>query len=104
VTHADAIIVVVTDRFGNASANQTGAVTVNGVPVITAPANAAVGVAHSNPIAGISLSESGNTTGELFTITPDRHAGGADGVSGTGPTGSTTPPTISQGGQVGAFF
>jgi hypothetical protein len=64
----DTIAINVSDSLGNVAAPQSIAVTVNGPPVISAPA--AVTVAQGTvPIAGLSVSESGITDGETFTAT-----------------------------------
>src|SRR5438309_406293 len=51
------------------AAQQTIAVTVNGLPVIAVPGPVTVGVGKQFAIAGVSLSETGNTVGETFTVT-----------------------------------
>ena len=76
-TPSDTITVNASDRFGNKATADQIAVTVNGLPVITAPAAATVGVGQSTSISGVSLAESGNTTQYMKTytaipyITPD---------------------------------
>src|SRR5258705_517347 len=65
------------------------------MPVITAPATAVVGVGKPIGISGVSLSETGNTTGETFTVTLV-DTNGLLSATGTGITGSgTTTLTIS---------
>ena len=56
-----------TDGFGN-TATQQIAVTVNGAPVMTTPAQT-IGITEADMITGVSVTESGNTTGETFTAT-----------------------------------
>src|SRR5258705_266680 len=64
------------------------------MPVITAPATAVVGVGKPIGISGVSLSETGNTTGETFTVTLV-DTNGLLSATGTGITGSgTTTLTI----------
>ena len=56
--------------FGNAATAQTIAVTVNGAPVIAVPGAQTVALGTATAIAGVSLAETGNTTGsETFTVT-----------------------------------
>jgi hypothetical protein len=97
---SDAITLNAVDSFGNTAAEQTIAVTVNGLPVITAPASTTVGVGKAHAISGVSLSESGNTTGETFTVTvADRYGDlsvTGSGVSGSGTTSLTIVGSLSQ--------
>ena len=66
----DTITVNASDSFGNGATAQTIAVTANGVPVITVPGAQTLGINQLTAISGISLAESGNTTGsETFTVT-----------------------------------
>src|ERR1019366_154577 len=58
-----------TDGFGNVSSQKTISLSVNGAPVITAPTTATSGVSKPTAISGVSLAESGNTTGETFLMT-----------------------------------
>ncbi|WP_158746201.1 hypothetical protein, partial [Acidisphaera sp. L21] len=55
----DTIRLAALDSFGNAAANANVGVTVNGLPVLAAPATAVVGVGKAGAIAGLSLSETG---------------------------------------------
>ena len=66
---SDTITVNASDSFGNARDADDRGVTVNGLPVITAPTAETVGVGKAASIPGVSLSESGNTAGETFTVT-----------------------------------
>ena len=66
---SDALTVNATDGFGNVSSQQTISLTVNGTPVITAPANETAGVSKPLAINGVSLVETGNTTNETFFMT-----------------------------------
>ncbi len=97
---ADTITVDASDSLGGAAAQQQIAVTVNGAPVITAPASVAVGVGETGTISGVSLGESGNTSNETFTVTladanGDLSASGS-GVSGAGTTNLTITGSLSQ--------
>ena len=66
----DTITVNASDSFGNGATAQTIAVTANGVPVITVPGAQTVALGTATAIAGVSLAETGNTTGsESFTVT-----------------------------------
>jgi autotransporter passenger strand-loop-strand repeat protein len=83
---ADTISLGVTDSLGNTAAAAI-AVTVNGLPAITAPASATVSLTQPTAISGVSLSESGTTTGEIFTV----KLGDSNGLlaaTGAGITGS----------------
>jgi hypothetical protein len=66
---SDTITVNATDGFGNAAAQTTTTITVNGLPVITAPAAATLTQDTATAVSGVSVSETGNTTtsGETFT-------------------------------------
>ena len=66
----DTITVNASDSFGNGATAQTIAVTANGVPVIAVPGAQTVALGTATAIAGVSLAETGNTTGsETFTVT-----------------------------------
>ena len=84
----DTISLTASDSLGNDAAPASIAVTVTGLPVISAPLTATVALAHATAIEGVSLSESGAVAGETFTVTlsdgsGDLSASGA-GVSGAG--------------------
>ena len=64
----DTITVNATDGFGNVATQTTTTITVNGDPVITAPTAETIGVGKAALIPGGSLSESGTTAGETFTV------------------------------------
>ncbi len=97
----------VTDTAGNSFTASGNAVTVNGQPVIgdTAPSQT-IGVGEAAAISGVSLSESGNTVGETFTVTlTDTYgdlsantsvSGGGGTIAGTGTTDLTISGTLSQ--------
>ena len=88
-TGADSIHLTATDSLGLTGLGATIAVTVNGLPVITAPANATVGAGIAHAITGISVAETGNTTGETFTVNVS-DTKGLLSATGTGVTGSGT--------------
>ena len=67
---SDTITLNASDSFGNAATAATIAVTVNGAPSIAAPASETIGVDQAATIAGVSLSESGNVSGETITVGP----------------------------------
>jgi Ca2+-binding RTX toxin-like protein len=77
-------------------------VTVNGLPVIAAPANVTVTQSMASPVTGVSLSETGNTTGETFTATLTDTNGllsqtaGLGTVTGNGTTKLTISGSLSQ--------
>ena len=69
----DTITVNASDSFGNSATAKTIAVTANGVPVIAVPGTQTVALGTATAIAGVSVAESGNTTGsETFTVTLKR--------------------------------
>jgi hypothetical protein len=96
----DTIAVNASDSFGNTADEKQIAVTVKGVPVINAPGSVTVGVNQAKAITGLSLSESGNTTGETFTVmladtNGDLSASGSS-VSGAGTTGLTITGSLAE--------
>jgi hypothetical protein len=100
-TGSDSIVLNATDSFGNVATQTTTAITVNGLPVITAPTAKTIGVSKATSIPGGSLSESGTTAGETFTVTvADTHgllsatAGGA-ALSGNGTASLTISGSLS---------
>jgi len=86
----DTISVGATDQFGNTpSVAGAIAVTVNGLPVIAAPTSVTASLGHATPIAGVSVSETGSTSADSFTVTlGDTNGllsvGGGSGASITG--------------------
>jgi len=87
-TLSNTINLSTTDSLGN-KATATVAVTANGLPIITHPATATVGVGTLTAISGVSLSETGTTAGETFAVTLT-DANGLLSATGTGITGSGT--------------
>ena len=66
----ETITLTADDSFGNVATAKTIAVTVNGAPVIAVPGAQTVPLGTATAISGVSLAESGNTTGsESFTVT-----------------------------------
>ena len=66
--------------------------TVDGLPVITAPTTATVGQNQATAISGVSLAESGNTSGETFTVTSsDAHGDAVGEPAGRRVTGDDGP-------------
>ena len=65
---SDPITITATDSFNNTAASQTTTVTVADLPVIAAASTQTIGVGQDTTISGISLAETGNTTGETFTV------------------------------------
>jgi hypothetical protein len=92
----DKILVFATDGNGNHADAANIVVDVNGKPALAAPAAATVGVGLATRIAGISLSESGTTVGERFTVTLSDTAGllTANGAGVTLTGAGTTSLTI----------
>ena len=66
---SDTITLTAKDSFNNSAQQQTIAVTASGLPVITAPSTATVALNQATKITGVSLSESGSTSDETFTVT-----------------------------------
>ncbi len=90
VTPSDTITLNASDSFGNVAPVETIAVTVNAAPIITVPASATVGAGQPQAIGGVSLSESGTTVGENFTVTLTDIHGLLSVAAGTGVTGNGT--------------
>ena len=88
-TPSDTLLLTAVDSLGGHATAATVAVTVNGLPVIAVPSAATLGFGITTAIGGVSLSESGNTTGETFTATLT-DANGLLAASGAGVTGSGT--------------
>src|ERR1019366_1729596 len=69
-SHTLKAVATATDVVGGTLVSATSAaITVNDVPVITPAADQTIGVGQTAAISGISLSETGNTAGETFTVT-----------------------------------
>src|SRR6185437_1697356 len=91
----DTITFNAVDVFGPTALPATRALTVTGAPVIAPRGAATIGVGQAAAIAGASLSESGDTSGETFTVTVADTNGvlsvtdGAASVSGNGSNGVT---------------
>jgi hypothetical protein len=68
-TGTDNITLTALDSLGNSAAPESIDVTANGVPVIAVPGAQTLGVGEATAISGVSLSESGSTNGETFTVT-----------------------------------
>jgi hypothetical protein len=67
---ADTITLNASDSFGNAAAQQTIGVTVNGLPSLAVPGAQVAGVGKALAVTGIALSETGSTgSPETFTAT-----------------------------------
>ena len=106
VAGPDTITLNASDSFGNGATAQTIAVTANGVPVITVPGAQTVALGMATAIAGVSLAESGTTSGESFTVTlKDSNgllsantsgAGGGGTITGSGTADLVITGTLSQ--------
>src|SRR6185312_14710216 len=98
----DTITFNAVDGFGNTALQQTTAITVNGDPVVAPPGATTIGVGQAAAIAGASLSESGDTSGETFTVTvADTNgvlsvAADAASVSGNGSNSLSISGTLSE--------
>jgi hypothetical protein len=86
---SDHIRINATDSVGGAAAQVSIALTINGLPAITAPASATVHKGTATAISGVSISETGNTTGETFTTTLT-DTNGLLSATGAGVTGAGT--------------
>ena len=103
---SDTITLTAKDSFGNSAQQQTIAVTASGLPVLTAPSTATVALNQATKISGVSLSESGSTSDETFTVTlsdgqgklsaTTSAEGGGGSISGSGTTSLTITGTLSQ--------
>jgi hypothetical protein len=86
---SDTITVTSSDSRTGDGAPVTIGVSVNTPPSIAAPSSATVTEGTATPITGVSLAETGNTTGETFTATLS-DANGLLSATGTGVSGSGT--------------
>jgi len=101
----ETITVTATDGFGNSAASQIFDVTVNTAPILTTPAQT-IDVDLTDPITGVVVTETGNTAGEVFTVTlsdsnGDLSAnmsapGGGGTINGSGTTSLTIMGTLVQ--------
>ena len=96
----DTITITSSDSLGDSGVTQFIAVTTNGLPVIAAPPSAAVTTGKAMAILGVSLSETGNTTGETFTdVLTDTNGlltANGKGITGSGTTTLTITGSLSQ--------
>ena len=97
---SDTITIDASDSNGGVATPSTIAIGVNGPPILTAPTEATIGVGQTNAVDGVSLTESGNTSAETFTLTlvdtnGDLSADGS-GVSGSGTTSLTISGSLAQ--------
>ncbi|WP_158746247.1 hypothetical protein, partial [Acidisphaera sp. L21] len=86
VVGADTITLGASDSFGNTATAKTIAVTADGLPVLTAPSSATVGVGKAIAVAGVSLAETGDSSSESFTVTL-ADTNGLLSATGTGVSG-----------------
>ena len=97
---SDQITVNASDSNGGKATPAAIAVTVNGLPVTTTPTSATVTQNQASPISGVSLSESGNTAGESFTVTladtDGKLSATGSGVSGSGTTSLSITGSLGQ--------
>ena len=66
---ADTIVLNATDSLGNSAVTTDIGVTVTTGPVISAPSTATLGVGKGAVIPGVSITESGASGTETFTVT-----------------------------------
>ena len=87
----DTLTVATTDSVDNSTFSTTAAITVNGLPVISVPGAQTFDVNEATAITGVSVSETGNTTGETFTVKlTDTHGNLSANTSLTGGGGTIT--------------
>ena len=95
---ADTLSITATDSFGNAATPASTAITIANNPVIVAPSTLAVGVNQPVAVAGVSISETGATASETFTVTASDNNGQlaatGTGVSGSGTTSLSITGTL----------
>ncbi len=87
---SDSLVVNATDSFNNKASQQTIAVTATGAPVIAVPGAQTLGVNQAAAITGVSVSESGATAGETFTVTLSDSTGVLTASGGTQSNGGHT--------------
>ena len=83
----DNITVQATDSFNNSATPQTVGVTVNGAPGIAGPSQI-LHMSQSDPLSGVSVSETGNTAGETFMVTLHDGTGILSATGGSEITGN----------------
>ncbi len=97
---SDTIEISAKDSLGEIAVGVGVAVTANGAPAISAPASLTIGQGHATPIAGISLAEAGDTSGETFTTVLTDADGllsaTGGGISGSGTTHLTITGSLAQ--------
>jgi len=89
VAGSDTITISATDSFGAVAKPVSVAVTVDGPPVITAPADTTLAEGVATTIKGVALHQSGDVLGETFAVVL-ADTSGTLGASGTGVRGSGT--------------
>ena len=94
---SDTITVNASDSFGNAATQTTTAITVNAAPTITAPGAATVAQSQATAVSGVNVGETGNTSGETFTVVLSNTAGVLSATTGVAGGGGTV--TASNGGK-----
>ena len=102
----DNITVTTKDGFGNSAPSQTIDVTVAALPQIVVPGLQTIGVSQTDAITGTSVSESGSTSSEIFTVTltdttgqlsaTTSAAGGGGTITGTGTNDLVIQGTLTQ--------
>jgi hypothetical protein len=104
-TSSDTITINASDSLGDSAASKNISVTVNpanGPPVIAAPATLIIGVGQNGAMPGVSISETGNTNGETFTVTladTNGHlstTGGQGTITGSGTANIQLSGTLAQ--------
>ena len=97
---ADSIQITAQDSAGETAVPVSVAVTANGLPTISAPASLTLGQGRATLIAGISVTEAGDTAGETFTAVITDAKGllsaSGGGVSGSGTTRLTITGSLDQ--------
>ena len=99
---ADTIALSATDSLGETGtpAHITLSTGTKLTPVLTAPATLAAGTGLSTPVTGVTLSETGSTSGEIFTVkltdTNGVLSATGTGVAGSGSKAVTISGTLAQ--------
>jgi hypothetical protein len=93
----DTLVFSATDSNGGAAVPYDAAITVIGKPVITAPA-ALIGVGQPSLLPGVSVSEAGAPTSDLFTVTLTDSAGDLNFATSALTTAMAADPALSVNG------
>jgi hypothetical protein len=96
----DTITIAAGESYGGAATQKSIAVTANGLPVIAAPSTLNLGAGKPGAVPGVSLGESGATSGEIFTVTVSDVNGVLSAGTGGGATVSGPGTTLTISGSL----